>query len=452
MSGIVERLTGLVSRSKNLIGLDIGYDSVKGVELYRDERGYQLAPYGIVPISAGTDPAERRGATLAALKTLMREHKFSTRRVATAVSGENVIVRILRLPIFDASEESLEFAVRGEARDFIPFDMEDVVFDFQKLGELEHENSRVAEVLIVAVRKDVIEERLSLLRDAGLEPVVIDVASFALCNALSECGAIKAGEAVALVDIGGQTTSVAILRDGVTRFTRDLSIGGRNILDAITGELEVDRREAEGLTHKYGILLSAQTGESRGPGAQAPSHDDYLLSGGHVLHEEKEKPGGSLYDESEADFKSLYETPEPEPEIKLSQPAPRDILSDISRTIDQLTPEVDATALEYGPEGQRVAEICEHFIGEIIGEVKRSFLYYENQLGGEVISRIILSGGLSKMRNIEKYFEHVLDVKCHRLEPLTRIRSEMSRQEAEELYPLLGVGIGLSLRSFFHKS
>ncbi len=452
MSGIAATLSGLFSRSKNLIGLDIGYDSVKAVELCRDERGYQMAPYAIVPISGGADPAERRSATLSALKTLMREHKFSTRRVATAVSGENVIVRILRLPIFESSDESLEFAVRGEARDFIPFDMEDVVFDYQKLGELEHENSRVAEVLIVAVRKDVIEERLSLLRDAGLDPAVIDVASFALCNALSECGAIKPGEAVALVDIGGEITSVAILKDGVTRFTRDLNIGGKNILEVIATELEVDRREAEQLKNKYGIMLGP-SGEGKAPGGHAAPSDDYLLSGGGSLHEPKPAGRNSLYDESEADFKSLYETPEPSPDaIHMDEPrGSGDILSDISRTIDQLTPDVDSTALEYGPEGQKVAEVCEHFIGEIIGEVKRSFLYYENQLGGEVISRIILSGGVSKMKNVDKYFEQVLDVKCHRLEPFSRVSSHMSKAEAEELYPLLGVGIGLSLRSFFSK-
>lgn len=451
MAGIIHKMSGLFSRSKNLIGLDIGFDSVKGVELCREEGRYRLEPYGIVPIAAaGGDAAERRAATLAALRALIREHRFSTRRVATAVSGENVIVRILRLPIFETSEESLEFAVRGEARDFIPFDMEDVVFDYQKLGELEHENSRVAEVLIVAVRKDVIEERLALLKEAGLEPVVIDVASFALCNALSECGAMRAGEAAALVDIGGEITSVAILKDGVTRFTRDLNVGGRNIVEVVAGELEVDRREAESLIYRYGIMLTPGAGESRMPSAPtAGGPQDYLLAGSGSLYDENpETPRDQLYASGEADFSSLYES---RPEGGGPAGGAGDILSDLSHTIDRLTPEVDRTALEYGPEGQKVAEVCEHFIGEIVGEVKRSLLYYENQLGGEVISRIILSGGVSGLPNVEKYFEQVLDVKCQRLEPLERVASSMSRQEAAEIFPLLGVGIGLSLRSYFNK-
>lgn len=461
MAGV--KFSSLFSRSRNLVGIDIGYDTIKGVEMVEEGGRYRITPYAIVPVEAGTDPQDRRGATLSAIRHLVRSNKFTTKRVATAVSGENVIVRILRLPIFETSDESLEFAVRGEARDFIPFDMEDVIFDFQKLGEVEHEESRVAEVLIVAVRKDVIEERLKLLEEAGLEPAVIDVGSFALCNAISECGGTESGEAVALVNIGAEITSVAILKDGVTRFTRDLSIGGRNITEVIGNELEIDPSEAEQLKRKFGIIIRAEPSaqDMKISHSQQPEGDEDLYGGGSLYGDESDLTE-SLYGESESsapdDLESLYETYSGEtPTEPKGTPAPKegegegDILSEISKTIDELTPQVDEAQLEYGPEGQRISEICEHFIGEITGEVKRSLLYYENQLGGEVVSRIILSGGTSKMRNIEKYFEQNLDVKCQRIEPLSKVDADLSREQAEDLMPLIGVGIGLSLRSFFDK-
>ena len=445
MAGITQQLSGFFSKSKNLIGLDIGYDSVKGVELARENGHFRASPCAIVPVEPSEHAGDRRAATLAALRRMTRETRFSTKRVATAVSGENVIVRILRLPVFDSGDESLEFAVRGEARDFIPFDMDDVVFDYQKLGEVQHESTRVLEVLIVAVRKDVIEERLALVREAGLDPVVIDVGSFALCNALSEGGAIAPGEAVALVDIGAQITSVAILKGGVARFTRDLTIGGRNITEGIAGELEVDAAEAERLKCRYGILL-AQAPESPAQSTPAPRGDHNYDT--PSLYDDA-PVGSSLYELDSDGFSSLYGEPQPKAESGPSRNASGDILADLSRTIDSLAPEVDSTALEYGPEGQKVSEVCEHFVGEIVGEVKRSLLYYENQLGGEVISRILLSGGTARMQNIERYFEQVLDIKCQRVGRPERVVTD---GDGDEDFSRFGVGVGLSLRSHFQKS
>jgi type IV pilus assembly protein PilM len=466
MAGIAQKLSSMFSRSKHMIGLDIGYDSIKAVELHREGEVYKLQPFGTIPIQSSSDDEGRRAATLQALREMKKTFGFTTNKVATAVSGENVIVRILRLPIFDASDESLEFAVRGDARDFIPFDMEDVVFDYQKLGEVDHEDNRVVEVLIVAVRKDVIKERLKLLEDAKLEPVVVDVGSFALCNALSEGGGIEASEAVALVDIGAEITSVAILKDGVTRFTRDLTIGGGNITEVIANELELAVEEAEKLKCQFGILMeAAPTPESQpeltiSHGFDTPA-DDGLYStdtdtSGSLFEDTNSDGLESLYADTAAgsELDSLYEAyggDSPEESAEGGDEKNGDILSELSQTIDKLTPQVDEKALEYGAEGQKVSEICEHFIGEITGEVKRSLLYYENQLGGEVISRIILSGGTSKMCNIEQFFESSLDIKCQKMETLPKIGFETDGEDIEDLYPLYGVGIGLSLRSFFDK-
>ena len=299
----------------------------------------------------------------------------------------------------------------------------------------------------MAVCKDVIEERLSLLREAGLEPVVIDVGSFTLCNELSEGGAVGSNEAVALVDIGAEITSVAILKDGVARFTRDLSIGGRNITEGIAGELEVSAGEAEQLKCRYGILLAPAAAPTPGPTPPPAAPAD---PGGGSLYDDVSSQA-SLYETDSDGFTSLYGETAPSPPEAAPPAAGQsgDILADLSRTIDDLAPEVDGTALEYGPEGQKVSEVCEHFVGEIVGEVKRSLLYYENQLGGEVISRILLSGGSSRMQNIERYFEQVLDIKCQRVDRPERVLTDGS---ADEDFSRLGVGVGLSLRSHFQKA
>ena len=111
----------------------------------------------------------------------------------------------------------------------------------------------------------------------------------------------------------------------------------------------------------------------------------------------------------------------------------------------------ESTEGEAGERERRVSELCEQVIGDIVSEVKRSLLYYENQLDGEPIARVLLSGGTAKLKGLREYFESVLDIPTELVRPFEKIRSPFDKDEAEQKGPLLGVGLGLALRNVISK-
>jgi len=415
--GLKDMMSELFGRSKTIIGLDVGRDSVKAVELARTTSGLELVRYGIAEVRSTHESREEDSsdvAVLAALQRLFSESGIEAGQVCSSVSGESVIVRPIPLPHFEASStEEFEMAVRSEAKDFIPFEMQDVVFDFQRLGEKEaREGGRSTEVLIVAVKKELIARHLSLLDAAGLEPVIVDVDSIALVNAVISGGNIDPNEAVALVNVGSSVTNIAIMRNEMTRFTRDLAFAGGNITGSIASEFDIPYAEAEELKRRCGLSYISGLSLESGGAEQEPG--------------EAETPEGA------------------------------GVVQDLYKAIEDLQGSPTAPDSEAGPaEGaereRRISELCEQVISDVVSEVKRSLLYYENQLDGESISRVLLSGGTAKLKGIREYFESVLEIPTERVRPFEKIKTPFDREEAEQKGPLLGVGLGLALRNVIVK-
>lgn len=405
LSGI-ERL---FSRSRPALGLDVGSHSVKLVELEKTGEQYELKRWVIHPLrdEAAEEKAlaRSREATLAAIREIYSTHGIQNRRVVTAVSGESVIVRIITIPFIpNQDEQMLQLSIQTEARDFIPFDMSDVAFDYQLLGisDRSGEQGQVQEVLIVAVKRDLVDTHVHLLREAQLDPYIVDVGAFALVNAYAECSNQISGESVALVNIGAEITSIAIVKDNATRFTRDLAIAGRNLTNALMSYLGKTREEAERIKSETGL------------GARSGEQDALSLT------------------------------------LEGNQYAQPDIVSDVTKALEGLGlgDEPIVGAEESGPPDQsRIAEVCEQILGDITSEVKRSLLFYENQLDGEPIGRIILSGGTAMLPNLCPFFEETLGVKTEIIRPLEKVVHQLSSEEEKNLSPLLGVAIGLALRS-----
>lgn len=399
-------LSNLLKTKKAAVGLDIGGSSVKLVEMAKAGDGFRLTRCGAQPVansfsedgnSIGTD----RAAVVQAIRDLFANNKISTRHVISAVSGESVIVRIIRMPWIDQNKKGeLEFAVRNEARDFIPFEMEDVVFDYQRLGEMNIDGQRSMEILIVAVKKELIQDHIALLNEAGLEPVVIDVGSFALVNALNAANKVTGTDAVALVNIGADVTSIAVMRESMTRFTRDFATAGRNITNALVADLGISWEQAEALKIQHGIYREQD--DVAGAEAQAEESQTASMQMVHDINQAIDEISGS------------GGAPEGEPETNLSW---------------------------------RVSEVCKQVVGDIASEVKRSLLYYENQLDGEAVTKIILSGGTARLRNVADYFEHLLDVPTECCQLLDQFDNNVSVEESGDRSPVFGIGVGLALRN-----
>lgn len=246
-----------MTRKKLLVGLDIGTHSIKVVRLQPKGKGFQLLNFGVMPLrpEAIVDGNIVEADTIVeAIRGLMRMEKIKTKEVATAISGQSVIVKRIRVP--QMTEQELQEAIPGEAEQHIPFEISDVHIDFQILPAMHDEDERVRnqmDVLLVAAKKAKVRDYASLLTAAGLNPVVVDIDVFALSNEYEATTADDVG-VVALVDIGATTMNINILKAGCTLFQRDIAIGGHRYTIAIQKDLNVSYEEAEAL--KMGVGLT----------------------------------------------------------------------------------------------------------------------------------------------------------------------------------------------------
>ena len=237
----------LLGKKKDVIGLDIGSSSIKVVELNESKRGYRLnsCAMAFIPPEAIVDGSLMDSVVIVdTIRELIRGFKIKIKEVATSVSGHSVIVKKISLPMI--TEDELAESIQWEAERYIPFDASDVNIDFQILGPNE-ENDELMDVVLVAAKKDIINDYLSVLLEAGLNPVIVDIDAFALENMYQANYPMKRGEGVALVDIGANVMNINIMKDGLSAFTRDVFKGGSAITEEIQKHLHVDYEEAEAL-------------------------------------------------------------------------------------------------------------------------------------------------------------------------------------------------------------
>ncbi len=232
--------------SKSLVGLDIGSSSVKAVEIVSKGKGrdFELAHVGVAAL-----PAEaivqgaflNSSAIVETIRAALGQAGIRAKNAAVAVSGHSVIVKKVSLPTM--TREELDEQIRWEAEQYIPFDVNEVNLDFQILDSSETDGQM--DVLLVAAKKDLIDDYVQVITEAGLVPAVIDVASFAVENAFEANYEQKPGQVVALVNIGAQVVNINILSNGVPLFTRDITTAGNQYTEEIQKALGVSFEEAE---------------------------------------------------------------------------------------------------------------------------------------------------------------------------------------------------------------
>ncbi|HEX9020644.1 MAG TPA: type IV pilus assembly protein PilM [Nitrospirota bacterium] len=231
------------SRKIEPIALDIGSTLIKLVQLKGSAKNYQLVKFGMtaLPPEVIVEGAVMdAGRVVEAIKELISSQKVSTKEVAISVSGSSVIIK--RVSVADMTDEELAESIKWEAEQYIPFSIDDVNVDFQKLGPGAAEGQ--ADVLLVAVKKDKINDYVNLVKDAGLEPVIVDVDAFALANMYEYNYGVQPG-VTALLNIGASVMNINILKDGVSIFTRDISVGGNRYIEALQRDFGLTYEDAE---------------------------------------------------------------------------------------------------------------------------------------------------------------------------------------------------------------
>ncbi|HMA16932.1 MAG TPA: type IV pilus assembly protein PilM [Thermoanaerobaculia bacterium] len=236
----------LFRKAKNLVGLDIGSSAVKLVEL-KDAKGggYRLVKSGLETLSpeAIVDGAIMDASLVVdSINRLVSTLNVRNQDFGTSVSGHSVIVKKISLPSMSAEE--LSESIRWEAEQYVPFDINDVNLDYVVL---ESGAGDTMDVLLVAVKKDKIGDYTSVISQAGRNPLLVDVDSFALQNAYEANYPVEAGRVVALVNIGASVTNVNVLSGPHTLFWRDISFGGNQYTDAIQKQLSLSFDQAEKL-------------------------------------------------------------------------------------------------------------------------------------------------------------------------------------------------------------
>jgi type IV pilus assembly protein PilM len=247
-----------LSKKKNVIGLDIGCSSIKLVELKEDKNGFKLQNLAISPLppEAIVDGALMDSVTIIdAIRDAIAASKTKTKDVVTSVSGHSVIVKKISLPFM--TEAELEESIQWEAERYIPFDINDVNIDFQIFGSTP-ENPEVMDVVLVAAKKDIINDHVSVIMESGLNPVIIDIDSFALENMLGINYEINKEETFAVANVGASITNINIIKNNLSAFTRDIFKGGNQITEEIQRQLHVDHEEAENIKVGTKVDLTSQ--------------------------------------------------------------------------------------------------------------------------------------------------------------------------------------------------
>jgi type IV pilus assembly protein PilM len=239
-----------VAKSKLTLGLDIGSSSVKLVQL-KDLRKdkYQLEAYGVaqLPPEAIVDGALMNStAIVEAIKQLISQYKLKNKDVAIGVSGHSVIIKKIAMPRM--TQEELEDTIQFEAEQYIPFDVKDVNIDVQILTPPDVDTGTgQMDVLLVAAKKDMINDYTSVVSEAGLNPVVVDVDAFAVQNSFEVNYDVSKTETVVLVNAGASVVNINVIANGFTTFTRDVTMGGNQFTEEIQKQLNVSYDEAEKL-------------------------------------------------------------------------------------------------------------------------------------------------------------------------------------------------------------
>jgi type IV pilus assembly protein PilM len=232
--------------SKSIVGLDVGSSSIKAVELSMKSRGknFDLTHLGVaqVPPEAIVQGAFLNSSAITeAIREAVENAKIKTSNVAAAVCGHSVIVKKVSLP--QMTRDELDEQIRWEAEQYIPFDVNEVNLDFQILEASDGEGQM--DVLLVAAKKDLIDDYVQVVREAGLTPVAVDVAGFAIENAFEANYDTTLDDVIALVNIGAQVVNINIISGGVPCFTRDITTAGNQYTEEIQKALSISFEEAE---------------------------------------------------------------------------------------------------------------------------------------------------------------------------------------------------------------
>jgi type IV pilus assembly protein PilM len=240
----------IAKNEKLIVGIDIGSYAIKVCQLKRAGDSFKIESMGSAVLPAGAvedgilqEPVEVSKVLLSLMKNL----KIKDTRIGISISGYSVIVKKINLEQMD--DDELEKYVNSEVEQYIPFDIDDVYVDFQRLPA-RNDNTDRCDVMLVAAKKEVVNDYIEMLNELKLKTVLVDVDGFALENIWETVS--RRSENVALVDIGASKMNINILSGGVSVLARDVAAGSEQLTDKIMGSFDLEYNDAENI--KLGVV------------------------------------------------------------------------------------------------------------------------------------------------------------------------------------------------------
>ena len=243
-----------MGEGRNLVGVDIGTASIKVCQVKETRKGLGLVRLGYAPLGPQVivdGQVMDSGAVIEALQKVFHDAKIRQKECALSVSGQSVIIRKITVPMM--TEAELEEQIQWEAEQHIPFDIKDVHVDYQVLRR--RAEASQMDLLLVAAKRDQIEEYAQLARNAKLKPMVCDIDAFTVQNLFEYSRTLPQDQTIALINVGASLSSLNIIANGVSAFTREIANGGNGITEEIQKQLNVPHDQAE--AYKCGGSASA---------------------------------------------------------------------------------------------------------------------------------------------------------------------------------------------------
>jgi type IV pilus assembly protein PilM len=292
----------MLGEGKNLVGVDIGASSIKVVQLKEARKKLQVirSGYGALPAQTIIDGhVMNSGAVVETLMRIFHDQKITQKDVAVGVYGQSVIVRKITVPMM--TNDELEEQIGWEAEQHIPFDIKVMSIDYEVLRR--RPDVGQMDLLLVAAKKDEINDYAAILREAKLKPVVVDINAFTVQNMYEQLYGLPEASTIALLNVGAAISSLNIVSGGVSAFTREISNAGAAISEEIQKQCNVPYEQAE--AYKCGggpteivpqevhqIIQSACDGLA---GEIQRSLDFYLATSGETEIAQLVVSGGSAY-------------------------------------------------------------------------------------------------------------------------------------------------------------
>ncbi|MFA6162930.1 MAG: pilus assembly protein PilM [Methylobacter sp.] len=241
-----------------VIGVDISTAAIKLLELSKAGTRYRVESYAVVPLpqDAVFDKNIANIDVISdAIKMAYKQSGSKLKQAAVAVAGSSVMTKMIAMPA-SLTDDEMEEQIMVEADQYVPYSLDEVNFDFEVQGQNEI-NPEMVDVLLAASRKEIVEDRVEALAKAGLKAKIVDVEAFAMENAFAllvdQLPDSTEGQAIAIVDIGATMTTLNVLYNSRTVYTREQGFGGKQLDEEIQRRYGLTYEEA-GLAKKIGGL------------------------------------------------------------------------------------------------------------------------------------------------------------------------------------------------------